>query len=104
MEKNNTSSQAYSGGKDTKYEWTFIVNEYGMAYQKRYHQIAKSNSYMATLGIFAKASDWVNPPIAPPSENWRRESNRANSKMKKINDRGKKQCTPASSICGASLE
>ena len=99
MEKNYTSSQAYSNGANTKYEWTFIVNEYGMAYQKRYHQIAKSNSYMTTLGIFAKASDWVNPPIAPPSENWKRESNRVNSTMKKIYDRGKTQCIPAFTKC-----
>ena len=99
MEKNNTSSQAHN---HDVYSWTYIINCYGSAYKRTHRHFAKSNGYMTTLGIFAKASDWVNPPIAPPSENWQRESNRVNSTMKKIYDRGKKQCTPAFSICGAS--
>ena len=99
MEINHTSSQAYSVGSDTKYTWRYIVCEFGMAYQKRYHQIAKSQESITTLGIWSRASDWLNPPLGPPSENWLRESNRFNSKRRTIYDRGKDQCTRAFTKC-----
>lgn len=81
-----TIPQAY---EPDEYSWTYIKKGYGSAYKKTCRHLAKTNSFRTTLGIFAKASDWVNPPLGPPSENWLRESNRFNSRMKTY-DRGKK--------------
>jgi len=85
------SSQAYSGGKDTKYTWYFVVNGEGRVYRKNQGFGAFRNCKSKAIGFFlSSVSCWTNPPLGPPSENWLRERNRINSIMKTIYDRGKK--------------